>query len=140
FAEAKNAAKDSIDAMQTANLVVKGLPSRIASVKGADKAAQAEKESLQKQLADAKQQVTKNQADAMHFCRLGLKLADSETDLNDVNLIRSLLCYLLYGEKMYYDAIVIGDFLTKRYSDSPNARQCAKIILASYVDLYSDST
>lgn len=139
FADAKNAAKDAIDAMQTASLLVKGLPSRIASVKGADKTAQAEKENLQKQLADAKQLVTKNQADAMHFCRLALKLANSETDINDVNLIRSLLCYLLYGEKMYYDAIVIGDFLTKRYSESPNARQCAKIILASYVDLYSDS-
>src|SRR5206468_2853631 len=75
----------------------------------------------------------------MHFCRLALKLADSETDINVVNLIRSLLCYLLYGEKMYYDAIVMGDFLTRRYSESPNARQCAKIMLASYVDLYSDN-
>jgi len=140
FADAKNAAKDAIDAMQTATLLVKGLPSRIASVKGSDKTAQTEKENLQKQLADAKQLATKNQDDAMHFCRLALKLADSETDLNDVNLIRSLLCYLLYGEKMYYDAIVIGDFLARRYPDSPNARQCAKIILASYVDLYSDSS
>jgi hypothetical protein len=139
FADAKNAAKDAIDAMQTASLLVKGLPSRIASVKGTDKASQAENENLHKQLADARQLVTKNQADAMHFCRLALKLADNEADINEVNLIRSLLCYLLYGEKMYYDAIVIGDFLTKRYSDSPNARQCAKIILASYVDLYSDS-
>jgi hypothetical protein len=140
FAEAKDRAKEAIDAMQTANLLVKTLPAQIASVKGTDKPSQDQKADWQKQLADARQDATRDQSEAMRFCRLALKLAGSETDTNDVNLIRSLLCYLLYSDKQFYDAIAVGDFLAHRYPDSSNARQCAKIVLASYVDLYSDSS
>lgn len=133
FAEAKNAAKDAIDGMQTANLLLKTLPARLATLKPADR------NELQKQLDEAKQNAAKGQSDAMHFCRLALKLADGETNIDDLNLVRYLLCYLLYSEKSYYDAIVIGDFQAKRYPDSQGARQCAKIVLASYVNLYGES-
>src|SRR5439155_6728533 len=98
-----------------------------------------DKEALQKELSEAKTTASKGRSDAKHFCRLALKLADSETDINDLNLVRYLLCYLLYSERSYYDAIVIGDFLAKRFPDSQGARQCAKIALASYVNLYSES-
>src|SRR5207237_1027136 len=49
FADAKNAAKEAIDAMQTNNLMVKSLPSQIASIKSSDKAAQDQKSDWQKQ-------------------------------------------------------------------------------------------
>jgi hypothetical protein len=133
FAEAKTAAKDAIDAMQTANLLVRTLPSRMSG------ASATEKVDLKKQLDEAKEQAAKGQYDAMGYCRLALKLADSETSLDDLNLVRYLLCYLLYNEGNYFDAIVVGDLLAKRYPDSQGARQCAEIVLASFQRLHSES-
>ncbi len=134
FADAKNAAKDAIDAMQTASLLVKSLPARIAATRPPEKA------NVQKQLDEAEEQVGKSQSDALRFCRLALSLADQETDLTDLNVVRYFLCYLLYSEKHYYEAIAIGDFLARHYPDSQGARQCAKIVLASFVNLYAENT
>ena len=78
------------------------LPSRIAASKSP------EKEEFQKQLEDAKQQAAKSQNDALHYCRLAMKLIDKDTELAEVNLIRYWLCYLLFNEGEYYDSIVIG--------------------------------
>jgi hypothetical protein len=117
FVEAKNAAKEAIETMQTASLLAKTAPTRGGN--------------------EAKEQAAKAQNDAMKYCRLALKLADAESDIADLNLVRYLLCYLLYAEKNYYDAIVIGDFLARHYPDSQGARQCAKIVLASFVNLHS---
>src|SRR5262249_3972633 len=129
FAEAKTAATEAMDSVQTTNLVIKALTGP---------GAKQDKET-QTKVAESRQQVTKAQADAAHFSRLALKLADSETDLNDLNLVRYLLCWLLYGEKNYYDAIVLGDFVAKHYPDSQGARQCARIALASYQGLYAQA-
>src|SRR5262245_15663908 len=62
FAEAKNAAKDAVDVMQTANLLVKSLPPRLASLKS-----QTERDAVQKQLDEAKDQAEKRQSDAMRY-------------------------------------------------------------------------
>ena len=76
FAEAKNAAKDSIDGMQTANLLLKTLP-------GADCDAQIAGDGRSCKSSSTRQSsnAIKGQADAMHYCRLALKLADSETSI-----------------------------------------------------------
>jgi hypothetical protein len=129
FAEAKTAATEAMDAVQQANLVIKAL---------SGPGTKADKET-QGRLAENKQQAAKSQADAMQYCRLALKLADSETDLNDLNLVRYLLVWLLYGEKNYYDAVVIGDFLARHYPESQGARQSARIALASYQGLYGQA-
>jgi hypothetical protein len=134
FQEARTAAKEAIDAMQSANLLLKSLPALIARSKAE------EKPELEKQLDEAKVQSKKGQEDALHYCRLALKLIDKETDVNDVNLIRYLLCFLSYTEGNYFDAVVIGDFLARRYPDSQGARACAKIAMASYLKLYADNT
>ena len=133
FADAKNAAKDAIDAVQLANLLVRNLPGRLSSAKSP------EQEQLQKQLDDAKQQVTRGQAEARQYCRLALQLAGNDTEIADLNLVRYLLCYLLYSDKSYFDAVVLGEFLARRYPDSPHARACAKIALAGYVNLHTES-
>src|SRR5262249_31450140 len=134
FIEAKTAAKDAIDAMQTANLLVRTLPSRMSGSKPP------EREELKKQYDEAKEQAAKGPREALRCCRLAIKSADNETSLEDLNRVRYLLCYLLYNEGNYYDAIVVGDLLAKRYPDSQGARQCAKIVLASFVKLYGEST
>jgi tetratricopeptide (TPR) repeat protein len=73
----------------------------------------------------------------MQYFRLAIKLAGNDTEIGDLNLLRYYLCHLLHVEKSYYDAIVIGNFLARHYPDSPNAKQCARIALASLVELNS---
>jgi len=133
FVDAKNAAREEIDAMQTAQLLTRTLPGKIAAAKAPEKA------ELQKQLDKARDEAAKAQAEALRFCRLALKLADNDSEITDVNLVRYLLCYLLYSEGNYYDAIVAGEFLARHYPESQGARPCAKIALASYLKLYADN-
>ncbi len=133
FMEARTAAKEAIDSMQSANLLLRSLPALIARAKAPEKA------ELEKQLEDAKLQAAKGQDDALHYCKLALTLTADDTPIDDVNLIRYLLCYLSYSESNYYDAVVIGDFLARRYPDSQGARPCAKIAMASYLKLYAEN-
>lgn len=133
FAEARQAAKDAIEAMQTASLLVKALPGRIAATKPP------EQDELKQQLAQAKEDQARHQAEALAYCRTALALADSETDLNDLNSLRYFLCYLLFQEGQYYDAIVVGDLLLRHYPDSAGARPCAQIMLASFQKLYEQA-
>jgi hypothetical protein len=134
FAEASTAARDAVQAMQDAQQIIKLLPPRIATEKDA-----ATKAEMQKQLADANQNVAKHQADAFYLCQLAIKLAERDSDLTSLNLIRYLLCFLHYQQGNYYDAVVIGEFLAQRYPDSQGARQCAKIAMASYLKLYTEN-
>jgi hypothetical protein len=132
FHEARTAAKDAIDALSAPNLLVRALPGRIATASGDEKA------ELQKQLDEARQQVTAGQADAMHYCRLALRLANDDVDVGDVNLVRYLLCYLLYSDEQYRDAAVVGEFVARHPTPSQGARASAKIAMASYLKLYTD--
>ena len=134
FLEARTLAKEAIDAMQSSNLLIKTLPGRIDTIKDA-----AEKAELTKQLEEAKAQVSKAQSDALYYCRLASKFVDKDTDIADVNLIRYLLCYLLYNEGNYNDAVIIGEFIARRFPDSQGARPCAKIAMASYLKLYTEN-
>ena len=134
FAEARTAAKEAIEAAQTANLLVKTIPGKLAAEK--DAAAIAD---LQKQLSSAQQQAAQAQSDAIRYCRLALGLVEPDTDLLDVNLVRYLLCYMLYSRGDLYEASVLGEFIATRYPDSQGARQCAKIAMASYLQLYGEN-
>jgi tetratricopeptide (TPR) repeat protein len=134
FGEASTAAREAITALQDAQQILKLLPPRIETEK--DAAAKAE---MQKQVDEATAGVARHQDDAFYLCRLALALADKETDLTSLNLIRYLLCYLHYQEGNYFDAVVIGEFLAQRYPDSQGARQCAKIAMASYLKLYTEN-
>ncbi|MEX2176675.1 MAG: hypothetical protein WD872_20075 [Pirellulaceae bacterium] len=134
FTDASAAARESITAMQDAQQIIRLLPARIKTEK--DAATKAEQE---KQLAEAQQKVAAHQDDALAYCRLALKLADKETDVDALNLIRYLLCYLNYQEERYVDAAVIGQFIAERYPASAGARQCAKIAMASYLKLYTEN-
>jgi hypothetical protein len=133
FMEARTAGKESIEAMQTAGQILKLLPPRIAQTKDP-----AEKAAMVKQVEEAKVKSVEAKEDAVRYLRLALQFADQETDVNDVNLVRYLLCYLNYVNENYYDAAVIGAFIAERYPDSQGARQCAKIAMAAYLKLYSE--
>lgn len=133
FMEARTLAKEAIDAMQTSNLLLKTLPPRLATLKDP-----MEKAELEKQLEEAKATVGKAQQDALYYCKLAMKFVDRETPPDDVNLVRYLLCYLLYSEKNYNDAVIIGEFVARR-TESQGSRPCAKIAMACYLQLYQEN-
>ncbi len=135
FAEASTAAREAITGMEEGKQIIRLLPPRIQIEK--DATAKAE---MQKQLEEAEQNITKLEDDAFHYCRLSLKLADKESDLTTLNLVRYLLCYLHYHRGNYFDASVIAEFIAHRYPDAQGARQCAKIAMASYQKLYAENT
>ncbi len=134
FAEAKNAGKEALDSIQPATLVVSRVPARIAAEK--DPQAKAE---LQKQLEAAENTLATAQDDAMAYFRTALDLADEETSSEEIAVVRYFLCYLYYSKKEYYDAGVLGEFISHRYPSTAGARPCAQISLASYLSLYDEN-
>lgn len=73
---------------------------------------------------------------AMTLFYKAMSMADESTNLNDLNICRYYICYLLYTQNKLYDAAVIGEFLLKYYPNSGGARDAAQIALAGYVNEY----
>ncbi len=134
FDEAKTAGKEALDSIQTATLVVSQVPARIA--KEQDEAVKA---NLQKQLEEAQNTLATARSDAMTYFQLALRLVNDETSIDDVNIVRYFLCYLYYLEQDYYKAALMGEFVARRYPDSAGARQCAKIAMACYIQIYGET-
>jgi len=102
FADARRLGKEAIDEMQASNLLVKELPERLKTLKTPE-----EKTEMQKQIEDATKAATSAKDDAVHYLKLAMGFANSETDIVDVNLVRYLLCYLSYVDKNYFEATVM---------------------------------
>lgn len=134
FVEARNAGKDAIQKMQDSDLIVKQVTQRLATVADPQQRA-----ILQQQIEDARRVATEGRADAAQYLNVALRLAEKDTDVNDLNLIRYLVCFLSYNEEKYYEAIVLGEFIATKYPDSQGARQCAKIAMAGYLKLYAEA-
>ena len=130
FAEAKEAAKEAIDAWQTAKLVVKVVPGRIQAETNMEV-----KQELQKQLAEAEKKVATSLPRAVEMYRLAISMADSETAATDIQTVYYYMAFCNYQLKEYYDAAMLGEFLARRYPDSTGAPQGAKIALAAYQQL-----
>lgn len=133
FDEAKQAGRDALDALQTANLLINTLPGRIAKETDAEV-----KADLSKQLAAAQETVQTAVEDAKTHFRTALALADDKTDIRDLNVVHYFLCYLHYTSGEFLDAALLGEFLARRYPDSSGARQGAKIAMAAYLKLYAE--
>ncbi len=133
FADAKQAGKDALEAMQTASVAISSLPGRIA--KETDATVKAEYE---KQLADAQKLMETAPNQALHYFQLALKLATSDTDVEEINVVQYFLCYLYYVQNQFYDSAVMGEFIAQRYPQSGGARQSAKIAMACYLKLYKE--
>jgi hypothetical protein len=134
FAEASTAMKDTVEAMQAADLDLKNLPQRIQS-----ESDQAAKAALQKQFEEAAKTVQESHGAALRYARLALRFASRETDVNDVNLVRYVLAYLLYAQGDLHQAATVGQFLAERYPEGPGARPCANIAMKSYLRLFDGS-
>ena len=135
FDAARQAGREALDAYQTAAVAVAQFPKRIAQAP-----AGAEKDELQKQFDEAQATLATTQADALKYFRLALQLADRDTSIDDVNVVRYFLCYVYYIQQQYYEAALLGDFIARRFPGSAGARPCAKIALASFLKLFDENT
>lgn len=134
FAEALKFGKEAIEGVQTASILLEQLPGRIAQEQHAKV-----KSELQQQLDEAQKSIVASQDEAMNNFQIALRLADRETELSDLNLVRYFLCYLYFTQSQFYDAALTGEFVAQRYPDHSSARQCAKIAMASYLKLYAEN-
>ncbi len=123
FADAFERGKQALERMQDAALQLK------AAQGGTEKALI---EALQKQKNE-------NTTLAQESLRTATSVADGKTPMEDLNSARYYLCFLAWDGGQLYDAAVLGEFLASRYPDSLPGRQGARIALASYVRLYSES-
>ncbi len=131
FAEAQVAGKEALDAIEPARRAIETAKAQLAAEK--DPAA---KEELQKQAGEAEAEFERNRQDAIGYYRLALQLADRDTPRSDVNLVRYFLCYLYYLKQDYFNAALVGDFVSMRYPDAAGARQCAQISLSCYLMIF----
>ncbi len=134
FVDARNAGKDAIQKMNDSDLIVKQVSLRLPSISNPQ-----EKAILQQQIEDARKASNEARADANQFLNVALRLADQDTDINDLNLLRYFVCFLSYNEEKFYEAIVLGEFLATKYPDAQGSRPCAKIAMASYLKLYAQA-
>ena len=133
FVDAKQQGTEAVQEWQSETQTTKALAQRLATVTGA------EKETVTKDIADSKSAAHELKETALYYLNAAQKMILKDSPIDDVNQVRFLLCFLQYTDEKYHEAAVFGEFIARRYPASAGARQSAKIALASYLKLYSDS-
>lgn len=138
FAEARDAGKNSLDLSESSAFEIRILRERMARV---DPEAQEEMENT---ILEAGKRIIDHREEARHFFRIALGLANEDSSLDEVNMVRYFLCYIYYriaategGESdAFNDAAVLGEFLSTHYPEANGARQSANIAMESYKALF----
>jgi hypothetical protein len=131
FLEAKTRGKEALDSIQTAGLIVQTVPGRLQTEDD-----ETVKKELQQQLDEARKTLVEARVEAFDMFRIALQLADSDTELADINAVRYFLAYLYFTRGELLDAALMGEFVASRYPDSSGARQGARIALAAYLNMH----
>lgn len=80
-------------------------------------------------------QVEESRADALRYYRMALGMATPETNSDELNTIRYYLAFLYFNAGDMYRAAVTGEFLAKRYPNSPGGKPGAQIAMIAYLRL-----
>lgn len=134
FADARDAGRDAIERLQSAQVAVQQLNEQAA--KTTEEPAKIE---LQKQITAATAGVNSASAEALDKFRKALQLADNSSSREDVNMVRYYLAHLYYLSGRSCESGLVGEFVARRYPETAAARPCAKIALASFVKLYTET-
>lgn len=94
------------------------------------------KAELQKQLDNAIQSVADSKKRILTHVDAALKLADANVEVERVNQMRYLRCFVNYDDGEYVAAGAQGEFVALTYPADKAALPCARIALASYIHLY----
>ena len=120
FEEAFAAGEDALEQMNSAKL-----------------AARLAKENNPDSVESLTQQAAAEQSAALAYFLQATRLADRLTEPDELATARYYLCWLYWETGRYEDAAVIGEFVSRRYSDSKHAAGAANLALASYERLYN---
>lgn len=134
FEEAKNYAIDAIAEMQSQQYLLDEGPGRLAN-----ETDEKYKNELREELAQAEQAVTTSRAAALENLILAMGLADAQTSIEDLNLVRRLRAYLHLTQDEFYEAAVLAEFVARKFPASEWARNCSLIALSAYAKLYEAS-
>jgi len=130
FDDARQAAKESFELYNASRSSQAQLRGQLAKAPAGKKAA------IQKDLDESKKAEAAAFEEAVDYFKEAVTLADDETKIDDINLLRYYLCYLYYVSQDHMSAAVQGEFVARRYPSSSASRQCAKIAMAAWVQLY----
>jgi len=144
-------AKKLLGEIEDDNTAVEPLePKSFAEAKAAGKAVMDEIQAIRLELAKQgrpapkpdplKLKLKRKQAEAIRYYQLALKLADHQTPAGDIDVLRYFLCYLYYSDEAYDKAIELGEDVARNRATATGARQCAKIVLASYMKIYQSQS
>jgi hypothetical protein len=131
--DAESAAAAFVDAVERGKEALEEMQEATASLK------EAEAGNDKKAIAVQQKKKDDATAKALASLELALALSNSKTSIEDLNSVRYYLCFLAWDAGRLYDAAVLGEFLARRYADSLPGRQGARIALAAYVRMYSES-
>ncbi len=111
----------------------------ISSMNAARIGLQAAKKNNPAAVPELQAQLGTGKADARQFFQLAMTLVNDKSSLQRLNETRYFLCWLSWENEDYYQAAVLGAFLARRYPDHASAPAAAKIAMASFERLYSQT-
>ncbi len=135
FAEALQAGQEILEQRQVAAGTIALLGDRLSHITDPDQRKEAEN-----RLRTAREQLEQSDQKALQIFDQARLLADDETPLEQLNLVRFYLCTLHYYAKNYGDSAVLAGFLSRHFPDSAEGRRAGSVALASLVQLYGDGS
>lgn len=125
FAEARDQASKHIADVESSKLALKDLMFQLSS------ASETEGPGLQKEIEEVKQTIDQLFSNAIDALRTGLKLAESDTPLDDINISRYKLCYCYANRKLHLETAAIGKFLVDFYPETDAAKLSAEMSITA---------
>lgn len=136
FAAAQALGKKSLDQVTRLHTQLAALPPSGQAPPGQAPPGQAaDGQAADDQRPDLQAQLDQAQDDTIRYFRLALQLADDRVAESQIGIVQYFLCYAYYLQQDYYRAAVLGEFVAQHHATSPGAGQCAKIAIASYLQL-----
>ncbi len=84
-----------------------------------------------KRIAEIESDLKAKRDEAMAACQQAIALPSAAINIDKLNQLRYWLCWFHYAKGNYYDAAVLGEFLTRKYPKSAGALPGAQVALAS---------
>ncbi len=104
--------------------------------KKVDAAGENATDELRTELDEAKQPLDETTNEALKILQLAVSFKSPETDREEFANVRYLQAYAYFILDKHYEAIVIGEHLTRAYPGTNSARSGASLALKSYLQLY----
>lgn len=131
FSEALAEAQQRIDAAEAESLGLAVIRERLADANLADSERQTQLEQL-----DATQEVVStNQQQALTLLRQSLRLFSKDDDRSRLFDARFRIAYLLLKQQRLWDAIVVGEFLSRSNPGTEDGLRAAVVTLSAFSDL-----